>query len=125
MKKSLLILLLAAAGPCFAQTAPAPTSRSHSINPRLDKKEQNGFTIILKPAIRNTYLFSVYQNGKMLHAQMRHPVNRSAVGFATRKDAYKAVGWAIAQYQQAGVFPDIIPPNVAAELQLSLNTMQH
>lgn len=118
MKKiCFLLLLYAAANPSFAQTT-HPQQASSIVNPRLDKQEKEGFTIVLKPAIRNTFLFSVYQKGTLLHAAMRHPVSKSATGFKSRDEAFRAAGWMIGVFKESGVFPEAIPADDARRLQL-------
>lgn len=121
MKKICLLLLLhAAAQNSFAQAAPPKTAHGSLVNPRMDKQEIKGFTVILQPAIRHTYLFSIYQKGKLLHSMMRHPVLQSAEGLSSREDAFRAAGWVIAAYQKKGVFPDVMPPDIARQMQLLL-----
>ncbi len=122
MKKLYLLLLLhTAALPLFAQKTKSDRremSRSAINNPAADKKELDGFTVILHPAPRRTFLYAVYEKGKLLHSSMQHPVHHTPVGFATRADAYKSAGWAIGEYQKTRSFPAAMPPAVAKQLNL-------
>ncbi|OLY93313.1 hypothetical protein BUE76_16545 [Cnuella takakiae] len=118
-----MLLLHAAALASFAQQhrTPNPHAKVKSVNPlnpKLDKKEDDGFSVILKPAIRRSFLFTIYQKGKPVHNVQLNPATRQAEGFANREAAFRAANWMIAAYRKDGVFPDLIPPNIASKLNL-------
>lgn len=108
MKKICLLLLLhAAAQESFAQNKKLQTLPVAIASPVNDQRRHDVFTIVLRPAIRNTFLFSIYREGKLLHTQVRHPQTLQALGFSDREAAYAYAGELIGNYQQTGNFPQV------------------
>lgn len=125
MKRACLLLLLhAVALASFAQKQPKPhpTGRVKSatiVTPRFDRKESEGFSVVLKPAIRHTYLFAVYHKGKSVYNAVLNPATHEPGGFADREAAFRAADWMVASYRKNGFFPETIPPAIARKLQLA------
>lgn len=123
MKKLCFLLLLhATAQPSFAQSKKLQTLPVGVASPLADQRQQDGYTIVLRPAIRNTFLFGIYREGKLLHNQSRHPQSLQAAGFATRDAAYAYATEIIGSYQQTGTFPQVQTRNKPA--QRILNPLQ-
>lgn len=125
MKRACLLLLLhAVALASFAQKQPKPQPHGRVksatiVNPRFDRKESEGFSVVLKPAIRHTYLFSIYHKGKAVHSAVLNPATHEPAGFNSREAAFRAADWMVASYRKNGFFPEVIPPGIARKLQLN------
>ena len=83
-----------------------------------DKKEKSGYTIQLKTARGNTISFDLLKAGRPVFNQPMNPVTMLPMGFVTKNDALKVAEYMIDQYGKQGKFPQILPPNVSAILNL-------
>ena len=85
-----------------------------------DKKEIEGFTVQLRTAPGNTYLFDILQGPVVLDPSLRNnPATSLTKGFATREDAFKVARWMIQRYKKDGHLPSVVPPHVLDELKIN------
>jgi hypothetical protein len=93
--------------------------RHQPVNPQKDKQNIEGFTVRLKEAPGNTYLFDIEKEGKPVAIQLHNPFTMAQQGFQKKEDSYKVAKWLLREYKLTGHFPLMIPPHVAHELNIS------
>ena len=99
---------------CLAQ-------KHERVNQQKDTKVIDGFTVQLKDALENTYLFDITKNGKTLLVLAEHPVTMRHIGFNTKVDTYKIAQWLINEYKVTGNFPKVVPPHVPLQLGIRID----
>src|SRR5687767_8411523 len=115
MRKSFCILLLQ----FFMIISYA--QKHEPVHPLNDKQEIDGFTVRLKEAANETYLFDILKDGKPVSVQVNNPFTLQPEGFNLKDDNYKVARWLIRQYKQTGYFPVIVPPHVGLELKIPIH----
>lgn len=114
MKKiSLILLLQMIMGMLHAQQHPM------LLDPINDKKEKNGYSILLKMAPGNTVLFDLLKGQQPVFKQAMNPVTMLPQGFSSKEEAFKVAEWMIDKYGAQGHFPPLVPPDVARKLNVA------
>lgn len=124
----LLIMLqtLVAFNACAQKRGPANLSALEPVNPIKDKKEYQGYTIRLLPAMpmpgrMGSYAFDILRDNKPVVHQVQNPLPFFPKGLQKKDDAYKAAQWIIQEYQKTGHWQNVLPPHVAHDLRIETN----
>ncbi len=124
MRKLCLLLLLQVATLALLAQQNEDAQPHEPLNPQKDKKEFQGFTIRLKPAPGNTYLFDILRRGTPAGAPLHHnPVTMLPQGFNSKADAYKVAEWMIKKQKKTGHIPPVLPPHIAKTLNISVEKL--
>lgn len=69
------------------------------INPQKDRREFQGYTIRLLPAMGGTYGYDIMRANERVIHQGRNPFTFSSRGLAKKEDAFRLAQWQIQQLQ--------------------------
>lgn len=90
-----------------------------------DKKEINGYTVYLVPAIGNTFGFGIIKGNRSVAMQLNNPFSPAPAGFKTKEDAFKLAEWVVNEYIKNGRPPQHFSQELAKQLNLSAGVQKN
>jgi hypothetical protein len=96
--------------------------KNESASLRNQKKEIDGYTIQIKPAPLETFLFDILKDGRPVYTLMNNPFTMKPEGFEKRNDAFNIGEWLIREFKMTQHFPPIVPPHVADLYKIKINS---
>jgi hypothetical protein len=83
-----------------------------------DTKTVGEFTVRLRLAPANTFLFDILKDNKPIGFHPNNPATMLPIGFDKKEDAFKVAEWQIKEYRKTGHFMPFVPPHIARELNI-------
>ena len=119
----LIILQLAVFGVIAQKKGPLNLKQPEPVNPMKDKREYQGYTIRLMPAMptpqrMRSYGFDILKNNISVVHQLKNPLPFAPKGIQKKEDAYKVAQWIIQDYKKTGHWQNSMPPHIARQLQI-------